>query len=106
MKDIVRDRKSYISCLTGITGVKKMTATISTSTRLTTPTRAPLMRRKTSRGDKNGDVEAFEQSHRALPKNFTRSLPVQDENSDMEAFEQRSELPKNLICSLPVHGMK
>jgi hypothetical protein len=39
------------------------------------------MRRKTNRGDENvedGDVEAFEQSRRALSKNLIRSLPVQD----------------------------
>jgi hypothetical protein len=39
------------------------------------------MRRKTSRGDEDvehGDVEAFEQSHGALPKNLIRPFPVQD----------------------------
>jgi hypothetical protein len=39
------------------------------------------MRSKTSRGDEDvedGDVEAFEQSCRALPKNLIRPLPVQD----------------------------
>jgi hypothetical protein len=58
-----------------------MTATISTSVRLTTPSRAPLTRRKTSRGDEDiedGDVEAFEQSRIALSKNLIRPLPVQD----------------------------
>jgi hypothetical protein len=52
---------------------------------LTTPSRAPLTRRKTSRGDEDvedGDVEVedveFEKSHRALPKNLIRPLSVQD----------------------------
>jgi hypothetical protein len=61
--------------------VKKTTATISTFARLTTPSHAPLTRGKTSRGDEDvedGDVEAFEQSRRALPKNLIRLLPVQD----------------------------
>jgi hypothetical protein len=61
--------------------VKKTTATISTSARLTTPSRAPLTRRKTSRGDEDvedDDVEAFEQSRIALPKNLIHSLLVQD----------------------------
>jgi hypothetical protein len=78
MKDIVRNRKSYISRLSGI---NKTTATISTSARLTTPSRAPLTRRKMSLGDEDvedSDVKAFEQSRRALPKNLIRPLPVQD----------------------------
>jgi hypothetical protein len=40
------------------------------------------MRRKTSRGDEDvedSDVEAFEQSRRALPKNLIHPLPVQDQ---------------------------
>jgi hypothetical protein len=39
------------------------------------------MRRKTSRGDEDvedGNVEAFEQPHRALLKNLIRLLLVQD----------------------------
>jgi hypothetical protein len=58
-----------------------MTATISTSARLMMMSRAVLMRRKTGCGDedvKDDDVEAFEQSRRALPKKLIRSLPVQD----------------------------
>jgi hypothetical protein len=58
-----------------------MTVTISTFARLTTPSRALLTRRKTSRGNEDvedGDVEAFEQSRKALLKNLIRSLPVQN----------------------------
>jgi hypothetical protein len=58
-----------------------MTATISTFAYLMMLSHAPLTRRKTSHGDEDvedGDVEAFELSYRALPKNLIRPLPVQD----------------------------
>jgi hypothetical protein len=75
-----------------------MTVTISTSTRLTTPSRAILTRRNTSRGNEDvedGDVEAFEQSRRALPKNFIRPLPMQDRSGRGS---------KDLLSRSPVHA--
>jgi hypothetical protein len=70
---------------------------------LTTPSRAPLTTRKTSRGDEDvedGDVEAFEQSRRALPKiliALSRCRITEDEVPETCSPDRR--------CT-PTNGMK